>query len=124
MLAHPWRGSKAIFNRFADYMRLFYLRPCGFVVRVSAVAAQRERLSAIMGRLVVANLIPAYTADGSTKKRRQVIERGGIVVKWENAEGADLILDDKTNDETVMARLVAAIVDRHGRILDLRENAS
>jgi hypothetical protein len=124
MLAHPWRGSRAIFNRVADYARLFYLRPCGFVVRVSAVGAQRERLTAIMGKLVDANLIPSYSAGGSMKKRQQVMERGGVVVKWERAERADVILDDKANDEAVIAKLAAAIIDRHARILDLRESAN
>jgi hypothetical protein len=124
MFSHPWRGSTMNWNRFADYMRLFWLRPCGFTVRVSAPSGQRGMLDVIMKRLVGANLIRGYTADGSMKKRQQVMERGGIAVEWTQKEHADVILDGDVDEESVMARLVTLILERHPRILDRRQAAS
>ena len=124
MFSHPWRGSTLILNRFADYMRLFWLRPCGFTVRVSAPARQHGMVDAIMRRLVGANFIRGYTVGRQHEKRQQVMERGGIAVKWASAERADVILDGDADEERVSARLVTLILERHPRILDRRQAAS
>jgi hypothetical protein len=117
MLAHPLHGSAAIRDRVLDYLRLYWLRPCGFTLSVSSTAEQRNRMEALMGRLVGANFIPAYTASSDRKKRQRVMERGGIVLDWVSAKRADLILDNISREEDLLAKLVSLIVGRHPRIL-------
>jgi hypothetical protein len=116
MLSHPLRGGGMILSRSADYMRLFWLRPCGFTVHVSAPPEQRGLIETMMGRLVSANFIPAYTVSGSLKQRQRVMERGGLAVEWASAEHADLILDHTTNEEAADAKLITLLVGRHRRI--------
>lgn len=118
MLAHPMGNVVTIFDRLLDYLRLYWLRPCGFAVSVCAAGEQRDRLDAIMNRLVGANFIPSYTASVRMKKRQRVMERGGVVVKWESAARAELILGSESKDEDVAAKLVSLIVTRHPAIVD------
>jgi len=116
--AHPLRSAATIFNRIVDYLRLYWLRPCGFAARVCASGEHRVRLDAIMSRLVGANFIPAYTAGAGMKMRHRVLERGGVVVEWVSAERSDLIVDAKVTEDEVTAKLVSLIVGRHSRVLE------
>ena len=122
MITRPWRGSKLLFDRLADYLRFFWLRPCGFTVSAFAPnREQRDRLEEILKRLVHANLVPEFTAGGSRKKRRRVLERGGIVLEWRPAERAEVNLEAAVSDESVIAQLMTLTLERHPRILDRRE---
>lgn len=115
--AHPIGSIVAIFGRALEYLRLYWLRPCGFAVGVCASGEQRGRLDAIMNQLIGANFIPAYTAGAGIRQRHRVMERGGVIVKWESPERADLIVDSTSTDEEVAAKLVSLIVGRHRGVL-------
>jgi hypothetical protein len=113
----PWHSSKMVVGRLADYLRLFWLRPCGFGVRAFAAnEGQKRRLEAIASRLVEANLIPAFTMSGKLKERRRVKERGGLVIEWASSPRKAMVLGDTAGDESVTAELVKSIIERHPRM--------
>jgi hypothetical protein len=125
MITRPWHGSKLIVDRFADYLRLFWLRPCGFTVRAFAPSEeQRDRMEEIGKRLVRANLVAEFSVGGSRKVRRRVLERGGIVLAWAPAERAEVTLDAAVSDERVIAQLLTLVLERHPRILDRRKDGT
>jgi hypothetical protein len=121
MLAHPLRGSRMLLNRLVDYARLFYFRPCGFTILVSASAEQRALLDAALKQLADANLVPLYTLGGSRRQQRQSMERGGIAVTWDSEQRAALILNSDAREEDIMWKIVSMLIERHPRILDRRE---
>jgi hypothetical protein len=113
----PLRTGRLVAARLADYLRLFWLRPCGFSVPVFAGnERQKARLEAIAGRLAGANLIPAFTTSRHSAEIRRVKERGGVVVEWVSDSNADMVLDDSVEDESVMVELVKCTIGRHPRI--------
>jgi hypothetical protein len=119
MGAHPLRGIKITFDRLVDYLRLFWLSPCGFRVRVFAGdEGQRRQLEQIMKQFRSTNFIHAFTASSNLRERLWVLERGGIVVDWVPEKRAEVIMGPGTNQEAAIAKLLALIVDRHPRILD------
>ncbi len=117
MLAHPLRGSRMLLDRFADYVRLYELRPCGFTLRVAASAEQRRQLDAALARLIDTNFILLYSLGGSRKKRHQAMERGGIAVLWEPAQCAEWVLDSTASEDAIFERLLTMLIERHPRIL-------
>lgn len=125
LLAHPFRGIKIMFDRFADYLRLFWLRPCGFKVRVFArTIDDRKRLEQMMARFMGTNFIHAFTASRNLRKRRWVLERGGIVVNWTPADRAQVAIGTEAGDRPAKEELVKMIIDRHHRITDRRLSTS
>jgi len=121
MGAHPLRGIKITFDRLVDYLRLFWLSPCGFRVRVFAGdEGQRRQLEQIMKQFRSTNFIHAFTASSNLRERQWVLERGGIVVDWVAEERAEVIMGPGTDQEAAIAKLLTLIVDRHPRILDRR----
>lgn len=119
--ARPLRGIKITFDRFADYLRLFWLSPCGFRVRVFAGdEGQRRQLEQIMKQFRSTNFIHAFAASRNMRERQWVLERGGIVVDWVAEERAEVIMGPGTDQEAAIAKLLTLIVDRHPRILDRR----
>jgi hypothetical protein len=125
LLAQPLRGIKIMFDRFEDYMRLLWLRPCGFEVSVFArTGDDRRRLEQIMAGFMETNFIHAFTASKNLRKRRWVLERGGIVVNWAPEDRAQVAMAADAGDRSAKDELVRMIVDRHHRITDRRLNAS
>jgi hypothetical protein len=102
-----------IFDRSMDYLRLFWLRPCGFVVRAFANdEVQRKRLEQVVKRLAEANFLLAFTFSRDFKERQRVRERGGIVVEWAAKERADVVMNAHLDEEQVAAMLVTLIIER------------
>jgi len=116
MLVHPLHASRAIVSRSVDYARLFYFRPCGFTVRVSATAEQRRLVESALVRFVDANFIRQYALGSNGKLRRQTMERGGIAIVWESPERADWIIESNAGSEDVTARLAAMLIARHNAL--------
>lgn len=125
LLAHPICGIKIMFDRLQDYMRLFWLRPCGFKVRVFArTADDRKRLEQMMAGFMGTNFIHAFTASKNLRRRRWVLERGGIVVDWVPEQRAQVAIGTGAGDQPAKEELIKMIIDRHHRITDRRLNAS
>jgi hypothetical protein len=115
--SHPLRAGKLVFNRSIDYLRLFWLRPCGFDLRVFANdEGQRKRLEQFLKRLTEANIITHFTLSSDFKERRTVRERGGIVVVWAPAESADVIIDCQADEQSIMGALITRIIERHPKL--------
>ena len=113
----PLGSGRMIAARLADYLRLFWLRPCGFRVRVPAASdEQKTRLETMLGRLVGANLIPAFTASGNSRERRRVKERGGLVIEWVSSSHPSVASGESDLEESVTAELVRQIIKRHPRM--------
>jgi len=121
LCSHPLRSGKLVFDRALDYLRLFWLRPCGFDVRVFASdEGQRKRLEQIMRRIAETNIITHFTLDDDFKQRRTVRERGGVAIVWTAVESADVIVDSLADEESVIRALVLRLIERHPRLLDQR----
>jgi hypothetical protein len=125
LLSRPLRTSRMIFDRSVDYLRLYWLRPCGFAVRVFASnEAQRERLEQILRQLTEANLIILFTSSSDSSERRMVRERGGVVLEWVSRESAQIVIDELSNEQTIMNALLTLIIERHPRVWDQRDTLS
>jgi hypothetical protein len=124
VLSHPFGASKMIFDRFVDHLRLFWIRPCGFTIRAFASnEAQRERLEQIMRRLVDANVIFLFTSSTDSSERRRVKERAGIVLDWVSMKSAQIVMDGQADEQGIIAKLLALIIERHPRVWDGRETS-
>jgi hypothetical protein len=121
VMSHPFRAARMIFNRFLDLLRLFWLSPCGFTVCAFAGdEAQRKRLEKVLTLLIDTNIITHFTLSRNVGERQKVRERGGVVIEWVSEKGADLVVDQQADDQSVIGTLLNLIIDRHFRILDQR----
>lgn len=124
VLSRPFRASKMLFDR-GESLRLFWLRPCGFDVRVfSSDEGQRKRLEQVLKRLIEANVITNFTLSSDFKVRQRVRERGGIVVDWAPVKSADVIIDSQANEQSVFSALLMLIIERHPRLFDQRKTTN
>lgn len=122
VISGPLRACKMIFDRVVDYLRLFWLRPCGFAIRAFASdAAQRERLERMARQLTDANVISLFTSSTDSSERRKVKERAGIVLEWVPKESAQIVMDEQADEQKIMATLLTLIIERHRRVWDGRE---
>lgn len=124
LFSHPVRAGRLIFNRLIDVPRL-WLRPCGFVVRAFAENnEERKRMEQIVKRLAAANIFFAFTLSSDFRERQRVRNVGGIVVEWARLESADIIIDSRTDDQSIMNALLTLIVGRHAKLLDQRKTSN
>ena len=121
--SRPFSAGKMIFHRMQDYLRLFWLRPCGFEIPVFAPdATHRERLERIMSYLVDTNLIPLFSSSTVSRERRRIKERGGIVLEMGPRERAQVVVDPSADDPQIIAALTTLIVERHPRVWSRSES--
>lgn len=121
LFTRPLRGIKIVFDRLRDYVRLFWLRPCGFKVRVFASTAEdKRRVERMMNEFMSTNFIHAFTTSKNLRSMRSVLERGGIVVEWTGQEKAQVVVGPESRDSIVKEQLVKLIIDRHTLIVDRR----
>jgi hypothetical protein len=118
---HPIRAFKMLFNRCGDYLRLFWLRPCGFDVRVFASdEEQRTRLEQILKKFTRDNIITIFTLSRNFRNRQIVRERGGIVVVWAPEHDADVSINSRADNDSVINALLTLLIERHPRLFDRR----
>jgi len=116
---HPLAGLSALLARAGDYVRLFYMCQCGFVLRVARGddSAYRKFTDAL-DILVSSRILPQWSDAEADKRRitwreRKIMERGGIVVKWTRPEETDISISFDDTPTTLSTRLISLLVARH-----------
>lgn len=119
LLIHPVEVVRNIFVRAGDYLRLYMIRQCGFVLKVhSANETERKRLIQGLDLLVEAQILYMWIDRDADKarvtwKEHKIMERGGLVIKWAGEDRSEVILDKYPSTEEVADRIMHILIDRH-----------
>jgi hypothetical protein len=107
-LRSPVRVAKMMLARRRENRRRYHTNPCGIVLPVFADAEGREKLAQAARKLKTLNIVD----DCVTHFDRDVLEQGGVVIEWAQADEAHLRIQS-TDD-------AAGIAEKIGRYLAAR----
>jgi hypothetical protein len=118
-LQHPVLTLRYFYERARDHSYRFMTRQCGFVLAAHA-PSDRDRwlLRSALDELTKKKILPAWTTRGGEHARvtwteRQVMERGGIAVKWANAPGDFLDVTQTADCDELVASILPRLIARH-----------
>jgi hypothetical protein len=118
VFAHPSKALLYLAARKRESRLRSLTRPCGFVVRVHAPGPHEQAcLVQAMDRLATLKVFQKWSARNSggrlTAKERYVMERGGPIVEWTEADSADLALSAEETADGIIRRVMVRMINRH-----------
>jgi hypothetical protein len=115
---HPGLSLRCFLERCRDHWLRFVWHPCGFVIPVHAPSEDdRKLLRSVLDSLVQKKVLPAWTDSTQARARiswreYQVLERGGISVKWTGPSKNALDLGTVADPNELAAVLLAQLIGR------------
>jgi hypothetical protein len=119
LVRHPVLATRSLLARLVDHARLFRTRQCGFVLRAHASSdAHWRRLQEALEHLRAANVLRRWTdRNGQSgrigREERQVMERGGVVIKRCRRQGAHIEVDGLQTQQDIALAITRFLVRRH-----------
>ncbi|MBK8189774.1 MAG: hypothetical protein IPK79_04925 [Vampirovibrionales bacterium] len=116
----PLRSARQMLARAVDLAWTYGRNPCGFVLPVDApLQSDRASLLTALEALARTNVLIGFTAQRAHRRglswgERQLMERGGAVIKWtkSGAPGA-FCVDPGEPQDGLAQRLLQRCMDRH-----------
>jgi len=119
ILKQPFLSFRQLLARIIDYYGLFISSPCGLIIEVNVQNSKHKKvIESSLDKLVDNSFILGWSDVMNNRilslKKRRVLERGGVVIKWVNHRGKNIIcIDDSTSSHDVYRDLQNRIILCH-----------
>jgi hypothetical protein len=115
-LRHPVSTLWHFVERCRENYARFYGDPCGCVLAAHAVTEQaRSRFRIAMDKLIELSVLDEWVDAGEAIEGRNhnVLEQGGIVVKWTDRDGASVVAEADDHSDGIALKVLKAYMFRH-----------
>jgi hypothetical protein len=116
---HPARTLRFVLQRVGDNRARFHSKQCGAVIKAHAASAEaREAFIEVMNAFAKLNAFDRWVerpvpARLYTRRERNVMEQGGLVIEWNNRSRASLVIERGECAESIKSKIIACAVGRH-----------
>jgi hypothetical protein len=116
-LRHPLSTLWQLKERIRENRTRFHEDPCGCTLLVhSSTESARERFEVAMNALIKLNVLDEWAeeeGDDCKKRCPQILEQGGIVVRWTDRQSASIVVEPGDDPEEISVNVLRHYISRH-----------
>lgn len=116
-LRHPAATLWQVGERFRENRARFETNPCGLLLPVhTATKRAQARFELAMNTLIDLNMLDEWADESSDESRErcsQILEQGGIVVRWTDRTSASVVVESDDDPNEVCVGVLGHYTSRH-----------